>query len=252
MHVLLDHLAATVIGGTVILLLAVLAFRGQETAIDSTQYATAKTRVIDWARMVEQDLNNVGSGLKGADITNGEAFEFTDFEGTGVFSFRIAAAAFASSSDASVTGVGRDGHYAAIGPAGGTRLVCYEREMTGTTVQVLDEDDPAPGDQYETVELFRIVRKEAPESVPGSASNCEGRPVLAQSSPTLTQFQILLRAAPGVPAAADADVREVEVRMRMVSPLGGGRTEAVGGMKQHIDQTRWGRVFRPANLGRTL
>ncbi len=248
MHVLLDHLVATIIGGTVILLLAVLAFRGQETAIDSTQYATAKTRVIDWARMVEQDLNNVGSGLTGAEITAGDAFQSTDFEATDVFSFRIAPAAFASSSDASVIGVARDAHYAAIGPTGGTRLVCYEREMMGTTVQVLDEDDLTPGDQYETVELFRIVRKEAPSS----ATNCEGRPVLAQSSPTLTQFQILLRAAPGVPAASTADVREVEVRMRMVSPLGGGRTEAVGGMRQHIDQTRWGRVFRPANLGRTL
>lgn len=248
MHVLLDHLAATVIGGTVILLLAVLAFRGQETAIDSTQYATAKTRVIDWARMVEQDLNNVGSGLTGPEITAGQAFESIDFDDTGVFSFRLSPAALASSDDPSVTGVPQHTNYAAIGPAGGTRLVCYEREMTGTTVQVLDEDDPAPGDQYETVELFRIVRKEAP----GTATTCTGHTAVAQSSPTLTQFQILLRAAPGVPAASNADVREVEVRMRMVSPLGGGRTEALGGMKQHIDQTRWGRVFRPANLGRTL
>lgn len=248
MYALFDNLAATVIGGTILLILAVISFRGQEAAVDSTQYATAKSRTVDWARMVEQDLNNLGSGLRGTEITGGRAFQTTDFAGTGVFSFRLSPAAMASSDDPSVAGVAREAHYATIGPDAGTRLVCYEREMTGTLVQVLDPDDPAPGDQYETVELFRVVRKEAPET----ATNCSGSAVRAQSSPTLTQFQVLLRAAPGVPAATPADVREVEVRMRMVSPLGGGRTEALGGMRQHIDQTRWGRIFRPVNLQRTL
>jgi hypothetical protein len=35
-----------------------------------------------------------------------------------------------------------------------------------------------------------------------------------------------------------------------VSPLGGGTTEHQGGMKQHVDETRWNGVIRPRNLTR--
>lgn len=62
MQFLLDHLAAVVITGFVILILGTVSFRGQSASIDSTQYFAQKRMLLDLVQMVERDFSNIGSG----------------------------------------------------------------------------------------------------------------------------------------------------------------------------------------------
>ena len=67
---------------------------------------------------------------------------------------------------------------------------------------------------------------------------------------TLTAFDVDLQRSDGTSTTTFADVRQLAVRVRGVSPLGGGTTAHQGGMTQHIDETRWDGVIRPRNLTR--
>jgi hypothetical protein len=66
----------------------------------------------------------------------------------------------------------------------------------------------------------------------------------------LTEFHVALRRENGTTTTVFSEVRQLGVHVRGVSPLGGGTTEHLGGMKQHVDETRWDSVIRPRNLTR--
>ncbi len=62
MQFLLDHIAAVVITGIIILILGAISFRGQSVSIDSTQYFAQKRMLLDLVQMAERDFGNMGSG----------------------------------------------------------------------------------------------------------------------------------------------------------------------------------------------
>jgi hypothetical protein len=233
MHLLLDHLVAVMVGATVLLMVAAVQFRGQEAAVDSVQYQAAKARTIDWARQVTKDLQNIGSGLTRSELERGDAFIDTSFATNGVFSFRA------------TTGNKDAAGFSQFGP-GTANVICYERQMTGDTVNVFN---PATGARTDR-ETFRIVRRLNPSYGAGS---CSGGTVTGQSMDTLTRFDLRFwtqAGRTGSPPARLRDIRALHVNLRSVSPLGGGTTEGRGGMKQFVDETRWSQGFRPFNLNR--
>lgn len=233
MQVLLDHLAAIVIGGTVLLLIAFTQFRGQEAAIDGTQYYAAKTHMVDFVRQLQVDLHSLGAGVKNADVELGKAFVKGGYVASGdttdVFSFQT----YADSSAFSMT------------PKSASE-VCYQRVLTGETAYV---QDPATG-TYVGKPTFQIVRRLNPTD----ATTCTGGTVTGASMSSLTEFHIELRREDGTVVTNldkfDPMIRELAVHVRAVSPLAGGQTEHLGGMKQHVDETRWDSVIRPLNLTR--
>jgi len=62
MQFLLDHLAAVVIAGLLLLVIIATQFRGQQTGIDATQFYDTRTRLLDLVQSVERDFSNLGSG----------------------------------------------------------------------------------------------------------------------------------------------------------------------------------------------
>ena len=227
MQALLDNLAAVVIGGTVLFIIAFTQFRGQEAAVDGTQYYAAKVQMVDFARQLQVDLNSLGAGVPNAQIEAGDAFEAYSVSGdtTDVLAFRIY------------------GDSAAFSPKMGTDVVCYQREMSGETVHV---QDPATG-AYVEKSTFRIVRRLNPTTTP---TTCTGGAVTGASMSTRTAFDVDLRRENGTSTTVFSEVRQLGVHVRAVSPLGGGTTEHRGGMRQHVDETRWDTILRPPNLTR--
>lgn len=63
MQVLLDHLAATIVGTTVLLLLAGLMALGQSDAVQETLHETHRARARALVTVLENDLRNAGSGV---------------------------------------------------------------------------------------------------------------------------------------------------------------------------------------------
>jgi len=63
MQFLLDHIAATMIAGLLLLVILATQFAGQQTNIDATQYYDAKIRLLDLVQSVERDFTNIGSGI---------------------------------------------------------------------------------------------------------------------------------------------------------------------------------------------
>ncbi len=63
MQVLLDHITATMIGGTVLLILAVSQFRTSEAVVDQTSYYASKRQVLEMTEMIEFDFKNIGLGV---------------------------------------------------------------------------------------------------------------------------------------------------------------------------------------------
>ncbi|MFO8099469.1 MAG: hypothetical protein R6T83_07600 [Salinibacter sp.] len=226
MQVLLDNLAAVVIGSTVLLIIAFTQFRGQEAAIGGVQYYAATSQMVDLIRQLQLDLHNVGAGVPNADVETGAALVSyaTSGDTTEVFAFRTYAdsAAFATKPTPD--------------------LVCYQRDLTGTTAHVRD---PATGTFVEKP-TFRIVRRVNPTA----PADCTGGTETSTSMASLTEFHVDLRDDNGTETATFSEVRQLGVHVRGVSPLGGGETEHRGGMKQHVDEARFNAVVRPPNLTR--
>lgn len=226
MQALLDNLAAVVIGATVILIIAFTQFKGQEAAVDGVQYYAAKSQMVDFVRQLQVDLHSLGSGVPNAEIEAGQAFAAYVVSGdtTDVLTFR----GYADST--------------AFAAKTATDELCYRRELSGSTVHVRD---PATGGYVEKP-TFRIVRRLNPTS----PATCTGGTEVGASMSTLTAFDVDLQRSDGTSTTTFADVRQLAVRVRGVSPLGGGTTAHQGGMTQHIDETRWDGVIRPRNLTR--
>jgi len=71
MQFLIDHITATMIGGTVLLILAVAQFRTNEAVVDQTSYYASKKQVLELTNMIESDFKNVGLGVPpGAPVFN--------------------------------------------------------------------------------------------------------------------------------------------------------------------------------------
>ncbi|GAB5518888.1 MAG: hypothetical protein RhofKO_11390 [Rhodothermales bacterium] len=80
MHVFLDHIMATLIGCSVVVILLYTQFRANETAVEQLQYLGAKQQMLSMNEWIEEDLLNIGVGVTGglADIAvwNDSTFTF--------------------------------------------------------------------------------------------------------------------------------------------------------------------------------
>lgn len=63
MQAMIDHTAAVIIGGSILFILAALSLRSQASTIEATQVDLAKTELRSLIDLVEQDFNNMGSGM---------------------------------------------------------------------------------------------------------------------------------------------------------------------------------------------
>lgn len=219
MHELLAQIAAAVIGGTIILILAVIAWRGQRATIEAAQYEAATQGTVDIARALEFDLSNLGAGLAGGRLrTSGAVVAFDTAATTRTLAF------WTQTDTAQAT-------------AGDSVQVKYEWTATGSAVV------RQPDNTFADVPTYAAKRY---------VNDGTGYTLDGQSGDILTLVAFDFRDSLGasVMPLSTPTVREVEVRIRTVSPLGDIDTLSVAGGAPFIDQSRWHRVFRPVNLTR--
>lgn len=234
MNVLLDNIAAVVIGGTILLIIAFLQVRGQASALDGIAYYATKARTVDFVQQLRTDLNNVGAGVPGADIEAGKALlhhaTAAGGDTTDVFTFRTY------------------GDSTAFETKTGASIVCYKREPTGRTARVFD---PASGTTVGRP-TFRIVRRLNPTT----PATCTGGTETASSASSFTAFRLSLHRDDGSAVTTSAgfpQVRKIEAHLRAASPLGGRAGDAPAPDGSHtgqVEETRWTGVFHPVNLTR--
>lgn len=227
----IGHIAAAVIGATLLLVLAVLSWRGQHHTITATQYSAAKESALDFAEVIDEDLSNMGAGLRNNTIHSPSppyagAFYTGGPEAAFDTSSTIRSIHFCSWTDRTAT----------INPLVDTcNRVAYTWQQIGT-VQV---QSPTTG-TFVTVPTYLIERL------------VNGNPA-GQSTGTVTEVRFDLYNASGASTGTLADVRAIEVTLKAVSPLGGGKgivSNDDPNLKYQIDETRWSRMIRPLNLAR--
>ena len=235
MQELIGNIAATIIAGVILLILAVVAWSGQHHSVSSEQYSAAKQGVLDLVQVFEEDFSNMGAGRTNVTLKNpagyGAFFSASSFNVTAApFSVR-----FYAWTDRS-TSIDPEVDY--------TNNVEYRWDATGTT-QIYDP----PTNTYVTVHTYTIER-----FVNGTANG--------SSIDTITDVSISLYNSSGTeltPAAINDDasllnqVYAVQISIRAVSPLGGGqgyRDENDAALRHEVEETRWSRTFRPVNLAR--
>ena len=183
MQFLLDHIAAVVITGFIIFIIAAVSLRGQDTSIDSTQYYAQKRMLLDLVQFVERDFTNIGAGVNPvADIIQPGAFDTSG--ATKFFQFR----GRADSTDLFAS------------------IIRYEWDQVGT-LELSSGTTPA----------LRIRRLVTPLTPPGP------QVVAGMSSGYITSFDIDFFAQGGTSVAPTVDsMRVVRVDITAVSPLGRG------------------------------
>jgi hypothetical protein len=232
---LIGHIAAAVLGGLLLLTLATLLWRGEQTRLSAVQYASAKTGVMDFVRVLEEDLSNLGAGLPNSvlhDTSTTDAYR-------GGF-FADGASAFDTSSTPRVVRFCSWTDRAAdIDPAvnycDATTAVEYRWQASGT-VRVKD----AATNTYVTVPTYLVERY-------------VGTTKTGESVDTITEIRFDLLDANEAATSVLEDVRAVRVVVQAVSPLGGGTGHLDPGdpdLAYQLDQTRWSRTIRPVNLTR--
>jgi hypothetical protein len=236
---LIGQIAASLIAGTIILILAVVSWRGQHHSTSAVQYSALKEGILDFAEVMEEDISNMGAGLTNnalnAPAGYGAFYSSTAFNtATSPYSFK-----FYSWTDRTAN----------IDPNPTTPYdswVEYEWQQTGT-VQV---KDPTTGN-YVTTPTFKIER--TVKTAAGSATSS------GESIDTVTgiDFEFLNEAGVEVDVEANPalmkNVRAVLVTLTAVSPLGGGKGYLAtddAALKYDVDQSRWSRTIRPPNLNR--
>jgi len=63
MHAIIDHIAAVIIGATILLVLAVMSLKTQDGTIEALQVNLGKSELRQLIDQIEQDFNNMGSGM---------------------------------------------------------------------------------------------------------------------------------------------------------------------------------------------
>ncbi|MDX1419532.1 MAG: hypothetical protein R3181_06145 [Rubricoccaceae bacterium] len=239
MQDLIGHIAAVVIGGLLLLVVATLLWRGQQTRISSVQYATAKDGTLDFVRFLEEDLSNLGAGVPNDVLTDsapngstGDAYEGGFYEVTGV-AFDTSSATrvvrFCSWTDRA-TDIDPALNYCDL-----SSYVEYRWQQSGT-VQVWDPATNA----YVPSPTYLVERY-----VGGTKQG--------ESVDSITHLRFDLLDTNEASTGTLADVRAIRVSVRAVSPLGGGEGYQVTDdpdLRYQVDQTRWTRTIRPPNLTR--
>ena len=245
MQEMIGIVASVVIGAVILLAVALIQWRGQHTAIDATQFVAAKTGVLDFARVVEEDVSNLGAGMAVPDMLNTTPIP----AGYSSWSFVANQGGFTASSAAfDTTSATRTVEFYSWAPsdptttdianplATSTYTVRYEWAATGNTVLVLN---PNTGG-YVATPTYLIERY-----VNGAKTS--------ESVDTVTQLRFDLFNEAGASTGTLASVRQIEVTLMAVSPLGGGEAGMIdgeAGVAPAVSESRWNKMFRPPNLAR--
>ena len=246
MQEMIALVASVVIGAVIILAVALVQWRGQHTSIDATQFVTAKSGVLDFAEIMEEDISNLGAGLSAAAMTGGSVGNAGGFVGGN--------AAFDTSSSSTIrrvefyTWADTTADFSDTPPAPPAYPVNYQPyrvryqwTVTGTA-RTLDPTTNA----YDTVPTYLVERFVND----GSGYVKSGESV---NTVTLLRFDLFDIGGTPVTPAKRENTRQIEVTLMAVSPLGGGTdgmidTEA--GVAPAVSESRWNKVFRPPNLAR--
>ncbi len=210
MQVASDFIYGAIIAGVVLLMVFTLKLRGNETSIDATVFRAARIGSLSIIEAIERDFTNIGSHNPDLDVPVPIDSIFVNWDTLGVPAFLV----FQARTDSLVTSQKTN--------------VCYSWiEMPGKTVTL--KSGPKP--------LLELKRKV------GVDNNCNGGVLAGMNTNMITRFEIHFLRADGLAITelygADADVQQIVVRMRAVSPLGPGDV---------IEETWWEKVFRPVNL----
>ena len=237
MQEMIALVASVVIGAVILLILALIQWRGQHASIDAAQFASAKSGMLDLVNVFEDDLTNLGAGLSVADMEDGLSGTTPNVGG---FTGSFGSVAFDTSSTSSPRTIQfyawADTSTTANALATSTNVITYSWDNTGETVLVLD---PASGTYVSRPTL--ILRR-----------TVDGNPA-GESLDTITEITIDLFNAAGMTTGSLADVRTLEVTVKAVSPLGGGESGMIdteAGLAPTVSETRWHKTIRPPNLGR--
>ena len=245
MQEFIGHIAATVIGATLLLILAVIAWRGQHASTSTVQYAAAKETLLDMAEFMEEDLSNMGAGLSNGTITETAATAAADSYEGAFFKGNLHINSTAYFDTTSTTRFLRfcswTNRTTDINPSANTcDLIEYVWTQQGT-VQVR-----TPANTLVTKPAYKLRRY-----VNGT--------LRGESFDTITQIHLTFLDAQRNPLALIANpaqgrnVRSITVRLLSVSPLGGGKgyvSTQDPALRYQIDETRWTRTIRPPNLSR--
>lgn len=244
MQEMIALVASVIIGAVILLAVALIQWRGQHTSIDATQFVAAKTGVLDFARVIEEDVSNLGAGLTVPDMHNQANPPGYTGSTANQGGFTTSSAAF------DTTSATRTVEFYSWAPndptttdipsplATTTYTVRYEWTATGNTVLVFN---PNTGG-YVSTPTYLIERY-----VDGTKTG--------ESVDTVTQLRFDLFDAAGNPTNVLANVRQLEVTLMAVSPLGGGEAGMIdteAGVAPAVSESRWNKMFRPPNLARRM
>lgn len=157
MQFLLDHIAAAMIAGLLLLVIMATQFAGQQTNIDATQYYDAKIRLLDLVQSVERDFTNIGSGLDSVQ------FAIQEFDTVSV----PARISFAARTDSTIPG---------------WQLVTYQWEETGSVT--LKDNSTIP-----TYTVQRLINGAVSGTSTGSITGFRVDLLRADSISITTNFQ---------------------------------------------------------------
>lgn len=234
--------ASVVIAAVIVLAVGLIQWRGQHTSIDATQFVTAKSGVLDFAEVIEEDISNLGAGLSAADMHSGAAGNLLGFgaafdtsSATRIVEFYTWADTTADFSDAPPAPPAYPVNFEPY-------KVKYEWTTTGETVRAYDPNT----NTYATVPTYLVERY---------VDDGTGYVKDGESVDTITQLRFDLFDIDGDPVipANRADARQIEVTLMAVSPLGGGTAGMIdeeAGAAPAVSESRWNKMFRPPNLAR--
>lgn len=189
MYTGIEYISAAVIASFIALLLFAVQLRSQEATIDSSHYRAAKTSAIEFVRMIERDMKNLGAQHPSTAGTT------SPYPLPGAAPFAIPAPPDSLSSPRTFE------FYAQPNRGVAPSTIRYEWEQAGTVTL-------ADGSTKPTYHLERYVD-----------GNLEGR-----SLETITEFSIWLLEHDGNAITNVDETRQVFVEIRSVSPFGKGET----------------------------
>ena len=209
MQVASDFIYGAVIAGVILLVALSLKFRGDRTSIDATQFRAAKIGSLSIIEAIERDFTNIGSHNPDLDVLKVED-AFVGWDTLGVPAFLV----FQARIDSLVTSQKTN--------------VCYSWiEMPGKTVTLKSGTKP----------LLEVTRRV------GVDNTCSGGVLAGMNTNMITRFEIHFLTADSTAITelygSDADVQQLVVRLRAISPVG---------PSDAIEEVRWEKIFRPVNL----
>ena len=188
MQLLLDHLGATIIAGTVILMVVTMQLRAQQTALEEAAFFRGKARTMEFAKSLSREFPQIGQGISGGGVlvghreSNGRTTQFVYATTAGV-------------------------------QGGGSMNVTYTL-VQDTTVQVETWDEQQQAHVSEDITLYRLERTE------GSGT---ARTVMSD----IREWKVELLDADGDVTGVLADVRQLQVRVKCMFTFGAGDTQVV-------------------------